>query len=195
MQSHAYIFFEICDQYHIYDYVPNLTNRTFYDYVDLLYEPHYGKIKYKPPTVRNIMRNRSKGYIGQIVDGKKLAVIANGIYNLQYSSDFSECTVDNLMLITLEEKNVFGDNKYALVCSEGVGWEQDTYGCLEVPTNIGQMGLWNGRVFISVDTVKECLTEQTEDIADYIRVFGDRLDNNCSLWQSKMSDPSVMIEA
>ena len=133
------------------------------------------------------MRERSKGYIGQIVDGKKLAVIANGIYNLQYSSDFSECTVDNLLFVTLEEKNVFGDNKYALVCTEGVGWEQDTYGCLEVPTNIGQMGLWNGRVFISVDTVKECLTDQTADISEYIRTFGDRLDNNCWLWQSKMS--------
>jgi hypothetical protein len=139
------------------------------------------------------MRKRSKGYIGQIVDGKKLAVIANGIYNLQYSSDFSECTVDSLLFVTLDEKNVFGDNKYALVCSEGVGWEQDTYGCLEVPTNIGQMGMWNGRVFISVDTVKECLTDQTADIADYIRVFGDRLDSNCSLWQSKMSVAEDMI--
>jgi hypothetical protein len=133
------------------------------------------------------MRDRTKGYEGKIIDGKKLAEIANGIYTLQYSNDFSPCTVDNLLFIELEEKNVFGDPKYALVCSEGVGWEQDTYGCLEVPTNIGQMGLWNGRVFISVDTVKECLTDQTEDIADYIRVFGDRLDNNCSLWQSKMS--------
>jgi hypothetical protein len=139
------------------------------------------------------MRERSKGYIGQIVDGKKLAVIANGIYNLQYSSDFSECTVDGLLFVTLDEKNVFGDNKYALVCSEGVGWEQDTYGCLEVPTNIGQMGMWNGRVFISVDTVKSCLTDQTVDIADYIRVFGDRLDSNCSLWQSKMSVAEDMI--
>ena len=139
------------------------------------------------------LRERSKGYIGQIVDGKKLAVIANGIYNLQYSSNFSECTVDSLLFVTLDEKNVYGDNKYALVCSEGVGWEQDTYGCLEVPTNIGAMGLWNGRVFISVDTVKECLTDQTKDIADYIRVFGSRLDNNCSLWQSKMSVVEDMI--
>ena len=49
-------------------------------------------------------RERSKGYIGQIVDGKKLATIANGIYNLQYSSDFSECTVDGLLFITLDEK-------------------------------------------------------------------------------------------
>jgi hypothetical protein len=153
------------------------------------------KLNINHQTVRNIMRDRTKGYVGQIVDGKKLATIANKIYDLQYSSEFSECKVDNLLLITLEEKNVFGDNKYALVCSEGVGWEQDTYGCLEVPTNIGQMGLWNGRVFISVDTVKSCLTDQTEDISDYIRVFGDRLDSNCSLWQSKMSAPSVMIEA
>ena len=137
--------------------------------------------------------SRMNGYVGTIVDGKKLAEIANGIYNLQYSSDFSECTVDNLLFIELEEKNVFGDSKYALVCSEGVGWEQDTYGCLEVPTNIGQMGLWNGRVFISVDTVKSCLTDKTEDIADYIRVFGDRLDSNCSLWQSKMSVVSATM--
>jgi hypothetical protein len=41
-------------------------------------------------------------------------------------------------------------------------------------------------VFISVETVKSCLTDQTEDIADYIRIFGDRLDSNCMLWQSKM---------
>ena len=136
---------------------------------------------------RGKMSERTKGYVGIIVDGKKLAKIANGIYNLQYSSDFSECTVDSLLFVELEEKNVFGDPKYALVCSEGVGWEQDTYGCLEVPTNIGAMGLWNGRVFISVDTVKSCLTDRTEDISDYIRVFGSRLDNNCNLWQSKMS--------
>ena len=51
------------------------------------------------------MRERSKGYIGQIVDGKKLAVIANGIYNLQYSSEFSECTVDGLLFVTLDCKS------------------------------------------------------------------------------------------
>ncbi len=139
--------------------------------------------------------SRTNGYVGKIVDGKKLAEIANGIYALQYSNEFSKCTVDNLLFIELEEKNVFGDPKYALVCSEGVGWEQDTYGCLEVPTNIGAMGLWNGRVFISVDTVKECLTDQTQDIADYIRIFGDRLDRNCMLWQSKMSVAPAIISA
>jgi len=154
----------------------------------------WGRVQYSIyNNERYKMSSRTKGYIGTLVDGKKLATIANGIYNLQYSSDFSECTVDSLLFIELEEKNVFGDPKYALVCSEGVGWEQDTYGCLEVPTNIGAMGLWNGRVFISVDTVKSCLTDKTEDISDYIRVFGSRLDSNCSLWQSKMSVATATI--
>jgi hypothetical protein len=141
------------------------------------------------------MKERTKGYEGKLLDGNKLAEIANSIYRLQYNKDIDECKVDSLLLIELEEKNVFGDPKYAIVCSEGVGWEQDDYGCLEVPTNVGAMGLWNGRVFISVDTVKSCLTDNVVDIADYVRVFGDRLDSNCSLWQSKMSVADSMIEA
>jgi hypothetical protein len=139
------------------------------------------------------MSNRTKGYMGQIVDGKKLAELANKIYSIQYNDNATKCTVDNLLFIELNEKNVFGDSKYALVCSEGVGWEQDEYGCLEVPTNVGQMGLWNGHVFISVDVVKSCLTDQYEDISDYIRVFGSRLDSNCWLWQNKMSVASATI--
>jgi hypothetical protein len=132
------------------------------------------------------MSDRTKGYMGNVLDGKKLATIANEIYKAQYNEP-GEVTVDNLLLIELEEKNVFGDSKYAVVCSEGVGWEQDEYGCLEIPTNVGQMGLWNGRVFISVEKVKSCQTIIKEDISDYIRTFGSRLDSNCYLWQSKMS--------
>ena len=132
-------------------------------------------------------RERRTGYKGNVLDGKKLAKIANDIYNIQYTGGASNCTVDNLLLIELEEKNVFGDPKYAVLCSEGVGWEQDEYGCIEIPTNIGQMGLWNGRVFISVETVKACQTIFTKEVSEYIRTFGSRLDSNCSLWQSKMS--------
>lgn len=141
------------------------------------------------------MSERMKGYAGNVLDGKKLAKIANAIYKLQYAGDVSKCTVDNLLLIELEEKNVFGDPKYAVLCSEGVGWEQDTYGCLEIPTNVGQFDCWNGRVFISISVIKSCLTERTEDISDYIRVFGSRLDSNCYLWQSKMSVAPATILA
>ena len=146
------------------------------------------------PTERLKMRERTQGYMGNVLDGKKLAKIANDVYKAQYNEP-SECTVDNLLLIELEEKNVFGDPKYAVVCSEGVGWEQDEFGCIEIPTNIGAMGLYNGRVFISVEKVKSCQTIFQKDISEYIRVFGDRLDNNCALWQSKMSVAPATILA
>ena len=138
-------------------------------------------------------QERTKGYTGQLIDGNKVAEIANQIYVLQYGKDATECKVDNLLFITLAQENDFGDKKYALVCTEGVGWVQDEYGCIEVPTNIGSMGSWNGRVFISVDVIKECLTMEEADISEYIRTFGERLDSNCDLWQSKMSVPSDMI--
>jgi hypothetical protein len=37
------------------------------------------------------------------------------------------------------------------------------------------------------------MTNTVADIADYIRIFGDRLDNNCNLWQSKMSAHPVTM--
>ena len=131
---------------------------------------------------------RTNGYMGIILDGEKLAKIAKVIYSAQYK-EVSDFTIDNLLLIELKETDVFGNSKHAVVCTEGVGWEQDDYGTIAVPTNIGQLGLYNGRVHISIDVIKDCVTDETQDIADYIRVFGDRLDRNVSIWQSHMKDP------
>ena len=130
-------------------------------------------------------QDREKGYEGYLIDGKKLAGIANSIYQIQYLEP-TLCTVDNFMLLELEETDQFGDHKIALICTEGVGWIQDEYGTIEVPTNIGQMGWLQGRVHISIEVIKTCLTENKADIAEYVRTFGDRLDNNCALWQGKM---------
>jgi len=132
------------------------------------------------------MHQRQRGYIGNLIDGKKLADIANSIYKLQYQ-DPSTCTMDDYLLLELTETDAFGDPKIALICNEGVGWIQDEYGTIEVPTNLGQFGYLGGRVHISVDVIKTCMTEATMEVADYVRTFGSRLDANCSLWQSKMT--------
>ena len=120
------------------------------------------------------MENRKKGYIGTILDGKKLADIANQIYALQYGDEAGNCTVDDLLLIELAEKDTWGDPKYAVVCTEGVGWEQDSFHLISVPTNVGDMSSWNGKVQIAINVIKSCVTEQTQDIAEYVRVFGSQ---------------------
>jgi len=132
------------------------------------------------------MDNRTKGYVGSRVSGKKLADIANKLYSVQYG-DASTCTVDDFLFVELKKKDAFGNPRYAIVCDEGVGWEQDEYGTIPVPTNNGRMSHFSGRVHISVDVIKECLTDELIDIAEFVRVFGDRLDNNVALWQNAMS--------
>lgn len=137
------------------------------------------------------MSERKKGYIGQIVSGEKLAVLAKQIYAIQYKPESIDSQVDvsDLLLIELAEKDDWNDTRYALVCDEGVGWEQQARYLINVPTNIGQMGLYNGSVDLSVDVIKSCLSGDTADIADFVRTFGARLDNNVWTWQNQMKVP------
>lgn len=133
---------------------------------------------------------RKNGYIGEIVSGDKLAQIARQIYALQYlPNQISECTVEDMLLIELKEQTSWGENKYAIVCDEGVGFKQQDRYLITIPTNVGELGIYNGAVELSVDVIKSCLTGETKDIADFVRVFGDRLDNNVYIWQSEMKDP------
>lgn len=133
------------------------------------------------------MEDRTKGFYGTLISGEKLAVIANAIYALMYQSSDTKCHIDDLLLIELAEKDPWGEPKFALVCSEGVGWQQDEYSTISVPTNIGN-GYANGRVHISVEVIKSLSTGKSVDIAEYVRVFGDRLDNNVAIWQNAMTE-------
>ena len=130
------------------------------------------------------MEERTKGYTGYLIHGWALAKIANQILALQYDNP-SSVKIDDLLLIKLAKQDPWGEPTYALVCSEGVGWEQDEYRTIEVPTNVGN-GWLNGRVHISIDVILSCVSSRQKDIAEYVRVFGDRLDNNVSIWQNQM---------
>ena len=137
------------------------------------------------------MSERKKGYTGQVVSGEKLAVLAKQIYAIQYTPESidSEITVTDLLLIELEKKDSWGDSRYAIVCDEGVGWEQQDRYLINIPTNVGHVGLYNGSVELSVDVIKSCLSGETADIADFVRTFGARLDNNVWTWQNQMKEP------
>ena len=54
---------------------------------------------------------RKKGYMGVILDGKKLTEICRQIYALQYVNPTAKMSVDDLLLIELAEKDVFGEDR------------------------------------------------------------------------------------
>ena len=133
---------------------------------------------------------RKSGYIGKVVSGAKLTELAKQIYAIQYLPEqIGKVEVSDLLMIELAENTSWGDTRYALICDEGVGWEQKDMYLISVPTNVGEMGLYNGYVELSTDVIKTCLSGETADIADFIRIFGDRLDNNVAIWQGQMKEP------
>jgi hypothetical protein len=122
--------------------------------------------------------------MGTLVDGAKLNEIAKQIYALQYGEPI-DCSIDDLLFVELKVNDDY-EKKYAVICTEGVGWESNGYEIINVPTSIGSFNIWNGRVPISVKVIQSCLTNQRVDIAEYVRVFGDRLDTNVAKWQAVM---------
>lgn len=72
---------------------------------------------------------------------------------------------------------------YAIVCSEGVGYVPDNYGRIEID-------LWNGNgVCTSAPLHLSTLLKMPYtliDLADHVRVFGDRLEQNHALWHNRL---------
>ena len=146
---------------------------------------------------------RTPGYMGLVVSGNELAQIANKIYAIQYDT-IVLCEIEDFLLIELSEKSgAHGRHLSAIICKEGVGYEEtDPPGgsspgtLISIPTRFGRRV--NGKVnryryhdcvYLSVRVIKRCITGESVDIAQFVRVFGDRLDGNVALWQEKMNPP------
>jgi hypothetical protein len=77
---------------------------------------------------------------------------------------------------------VNGKNGVATVIDEGVGWYADAKG--KLPINyFGKNGL-SGYLDITPEELYPLISDETTDLADFVRIFGDRLETNLSLWQS-----------
>ena len=81
----------------------------------------------------------------------------------------------------------------ATICSEGVGWKMSEIGELTIQ-------IYNSDGFISyVDApavfVIGALTSGTEvELADFIRTFGARLDNNFHIWKNQIEGIPQVFE-
>jgi hypothetical protein len=104
--------------------------------------------------------------------------------------------------ITAEEMAVInGKNGLATVLHEGVGWYADANG--GIPINYWGINGAGGYVDITEEELKSLISDKTVNLADHIRVFGDRLENNFYIWrryalgypQDKMSVATAIMVA
>lgn len=71
------------------------------------------------------------------------------------------------------------NGKVATLCSEGVGWETNSDGTLPVI-------VWSGwsmdYVYLPESYIVSCVSDEVVDLAEFVRVFGGRLENNFHIW-------------
>ena len=76
---------------------------------------------------------------------------------------------------------VNGENGVATLLGEGVGWYADKNG--KLPINYyGKNGM-AGYLDITPEELAPLISDETTDLADFVRIFGDRLETNLAIWQ------------
>ena len=128
--------------------------------------------------------DRTEGILVSKVNVEELSKVARVIMEATYGSEFPELTVwpDVTVGFDQSKPDHLRSQNLVVICSEGVGWEANEYGRINVPVYTDQ-GFWNSSyVEISTQMIAKFITEETVDLADHIRVFGDRLETNFAVW-------------
>lgn len=76
---------------------------------------------------------------------------------------------------------VNGEKGLATLCSEGVGWFEDKNG--NVPINFWQ-GNDSGYYDIPAEDLPALISDKVVDLANFVRNYNDRLENNFYAWKS-----------
>lgn len=74
-----------------------------------------------------------------------------------------------------------GKSGIATICNEGVGWFADKEG--KLPINYWGKNGNSGYLDITPEELLPLISDETEDLADFVRAFGDRLETNFYIWQ------------
>ena len=114
-----------------------------------------------------IRPERIRGNVVHLLDPEKTTKF------LQDKLDNPDIKADSMVVVN-------GEKGIATVCGEGVGWFIDGEGLLPVNYHVGQFG--SGYIDITPEELMPLISNETIDLADFIRSFGDRLENNFYSW-------------
>jgi hypothetical protein len=132
---------------------------------------------------------RTKGSMARRLDSDKLLEIGINLQKAIYADpdlDTAGWFVEPLVVL-LGENNEWSEPKVSVVCSEGVGWQSDQYrkAIFWIDTNGYGQAI---KCEVANRALLSALTDEEVDLADFVRVFGDRLETNLGIWQYQMRD-------
>lgn len=120
--------------------------------------------------------DRDRGATGYVLDTDKLTAVLRQMTDIDNAQAWGNPVL------------VYGEGKsWAVVNTEGVGGKADDY---DTPARVWWdrdlgddyfAGYLNDDL-VSFNDIQKCVTDELVDLADHIRIFGDRLDNNHAIW-------------
>jgi hypothetical protein len=135
-----------------------------------------------------------------LLDTAKVETLALKILALQYGTTPSALRKDGyrldapLVIGWVDTKRrtngrdweAFRSTSLAVVGTEGVGYDSDDRGRITVLLQAGFLG-HSAEVDISAKHLWSLRSAETVDLADHIRVFGDRLEDNHYIWHRRFT--------
>ena len=114
--------------------------------------------------------DRTRGTIVHVIDVEK----ATEFIKNRFEAPDLDITAERMVIVN-------GEKGLATVITEGVGWYADANG--GIPINYWGKNGRNGYIDITADELRTLISDETIDLADHVRVFGDRLETNLDIWQ------------
>jgi len=120
--------------------------------------------------------DRQRGATGYVLDTDKLTAVLRRVTGIENAKAWGNPVL------------VYGEGKsWAVVNTEGVGGKADDY---DTPARVWwdrDRGddYFDARLsddVVPFNDIQECVTDELVDLADHIRTFGARLDNNHAIW-------------
>jgi len=138
--------------------------------------------------------NRTTGYMGRKLNEAGLNERVKAVLVATYGEDLDVSNVEAmpLLMIGLADKDNWGDSGLAFINTEGVGSMVEDYNLVQVYYYTNGWGQLNS-IGIGRNVLVKLATEGSEDLAEWVRSFGARLDSNVSLWQRRMHDPATQL--
>lgn len=115
--------------------------------------------------------SRTFGTIVHLIDVEKATQFIKDYFQDQDAN----ITAERMVIVN-------GEKGLATVIDEGVGWYADKNG--GIPINYFTEYGNGGYIDVTAYELKTLISDETIDLADHVRVFGYRLENNLHLWQN-----------
>lgn len=122
----------------------------------------------------------------QVVDHERLTKIVRRDLVLEHEWLEDDAKLVNPMpVVIVRNRKRCGDSsrEVCVVTHEGVGYETNGMGRINIPFRVGR-GMYTNCTPVSALSVSNLGSGEMVDLAEWVRVFGDRLENNFSLWYS-----------